>query len=715
MTPSTRSRHVDSRRSLRRIHKSYREDSTSDGGFSSEESEVYNARPSQSRRKPVASNSAVAPSVSQSQSSIKKRKSTDSQLPHSNARNVSKRGKRSAYEVHEKLETPIPTARIPSWHTLPYHVLVQVFRYASQPIATDTFYRTTSLQWLARTALVCKSFSEPALTVLYHSPLLSPPYRARGFLSRLRNQESVFNYQSKVRYLDVEAMETLYRKDKGHNPIDMGEMIAVTPQLRGIGIHLRRDFPSSYKSMHIMPRGKAMEVLQNILLALQQCNILLEEWKWNHATSDCIRKDQFSTMEKIHRSPPFQHLSKLSIVALSWLDAPARTAKSRGPEEMLGLAISALSDLKELHLILLPHLINPTLLPLLPKNLTTLEITECPIDSKMMASFLSTHGRCLRQLILNHNQSLNLSFLLQLAESCPVLELLTMDLSYYNAHYTFSDFEPKFDSLLERGETPSWPASLQRLELLYLRKWDNDIADNFFSSLIRAARHLKDLRHLNIKANLSESGWRERISFRNTWIARFQKVFLRVSPPPNPQLKSIGAYKAFKAQQAKSARSNQSDSTLKKHLSHVETSVTNMEETDMTGAMSSSDEPLVWRRRSSRLKRPGDDLHTSSASRPRLRHRPHKRRTKASDDESSEDSALDDEATVDHSGHEVESSDSDDELFIQGMCDTVRVSIDNLRPMEEQLAESDFLDEEISGDEDWNGDDDMFGNDGYAW
>ena len=53
---------------------------------------------------------------------------------------------------------------------------------------------------------------------------------------------------------------------------------------------------------------------------------------------------------------------------------------------------------------------------------------------------------------------------------------------------------------------------------------------------------------------------------------------------------------------------------------------------------------------------------------------------------------------------------------VQGLCDVVRVLFDNLRPTEEQLHESDFLDQELSGDEDWNGDsDDMYGEDGYAW
>ena len=49
------------------------------------------------------------------------------------------------------------------------------------------------------------------------------------------------------------------------------------------------------------------------------------------------------------------------------------------------------------------------------------------------------------------------------------------------------------------------------------------------------------------------------------------------------------------------------------------------------------------------------------------------------------------------------------------MCDIVDIHIDNLRPMERQFNEADFMDEEESGDEDWNGDDDDVGPGGYAW
>lgn len=39
--------------------------------------------------------------------------------------------------------------------------------------------------------------------------------------------------------------------------------------------------------------------------------------------------------------------------------------------------------------------------------------------------------------------------------------------------------------------------------------------------------------------------------------------------------------------------------------------------------------------------------------------------------------------------------------MIQGLCETVDVSIDNQRPSEMQFNEDDFMDSEISGDEDW--------------
>jgi hypothetical protein len=53
-------------------------------------------------------------------------------------------------------------------------------------------------------------------------------------------------------------------------------------------------------------------------------------------------------------------------------------------------------------------------------------------------------------------------------------------------------------------------------------------------------------------------------------------------------------------------------------------------------------------------------------------------------------------------------------MVIQGMCDVVKIQIDNLRPMEEIMVEDDFIDEEAPGDGDWNGDD-VDEGDGLAW
>lgn len=53
--------------------------------------------------------------------------------------------------------------------------------------------------------------------------------------------------------------------------------------------------------------------------------------------------------------------------------------------------------------------------------------------------------------------------------------------------------------------------------------------------------------------------------------------------------------------------------------------------------------------------------------------------------------------------------------YVQGLCDVVTFTIDNLRPTENQYSEGDFLDSEQSGDEDWEGEDWEPDNDRHAW
>lgn len=75
---------------------------------------------------------------------------------------------------------------------------------------------------------------------------------------------------------------------------------------------------------------------------------------------------------------------------------------------------------------------NDKLLPLLPSALHILEIVNCSeFEAHDMAGFLISKGGHLRELILNHNQSLSLSFLPSLGLACPRLEVLRMNLHYY--------------------------------------------------------------------------------------------------------------------------------------------------------------------------------------------------------------------------------------------------------------------------------------------
>ncbi|MCJ1465342.1 hypothetical protein MMC07_003960 [Pseudocyphellaria aurata] len=635
------------------------------------------------------------------------------------------------------------TDNVPPWQSLPYHILTQIFLYASPRLGTKDFFPNTSVLWFLECARLCRSFAEPALSALYYSPPLRPPTRARGLIRSLTSQteHSTFNYRSKVKYLDVEADINLWRKYKGQDPISLEELIRLTPQLRGLRIHVAAYDLTRKHGIFAYSNPKAI-YQKSILTALQTQRIALREWIWNAETA--VRH----SLREIHSTSTFQSLRTLVFNNFG----PAVST-----EDELAYAIKALPHLKGL-VFRLSHIVNQKLLPLLPHRLESLEIVDCSsLTSRMLSQFLTTHGQELLQLILDHNQALNLSFLTDFAAACPKIQNLKMNLRFYNSHVTFHDLDPKFDALLEEDETPTWPASLADLDLLHLRKWNLDVAECFFSSLVDSANALTKLRRLNIKASLDESGWRDRVNFRDKWTSRLEQVFLRVSEPPSPHLKSMAAFKAYKHQllaQNYSVDNHKLGAEPKTErpslrvvpkrgskFSHVEIRENMPKKT--THNQSDNDAPLVEIRRSRRLKQQDmskctrrakcqrgsdesssgesgeddDDEYMSPKVSSSLHRRRHRRRKKGSDESSSsEDSALDDDAT----GQEPPDvnnrfASKQDGFHIQGLCDVVNVLFDNLRPTEEQLNESDFLDDERSGDEDWNGNDDDMGEDGYAW
>ena len=694
-------------------HVSYREDS-SDTGESTNDS-------SSSDDNAAAISSSPALRKTTSTTGTRKRKT-----PKSCMQPVASLKKRKTDNDHNPVKcvedgsTPIQTTgKAMPWATLPYQILATIFDHASRPLVSDTFEARPSIGWLLDVSLLCKAFAEPALSALYYSPPLNPPYRAYALVEHLASQgdHSTYNYRAKVKYLDVEAQHTLMHKFAGRDPIDLGYLVSLAPQLRGISIHLLSDNPKFRRAM--MGRAVTGKIVYepSLFKALEDRHIVLRQWIWNQSLGS--HSHRLINLKEPHAILPFRTLRDISFVNYQGSTA----AKPSRREELLAEAINLLPNLTSLHFRMSP-IVNSHLMPRLPNSLQKLEIVDCKtLTSPSLSFYLSTSGASLRQLILDHNQSLNLSFMTTLGTDCPLLEVLQMDLRYYNTFLTVRDSEPKYHSLFGKHETVLWPASLQRLELFHLRKWNLGQAEIFFSTLVGAARSLSQLRQLRIKASLEESGWRERVAFRDKWTKNLQLVFQRKSAPPDPHLYSMSAYQAFRKQQSQ-ARYRLS------RLDRVDIPRSNgkpfenIKDSSSTGlpnevhSESDSDVPLSNVRRSTRVKAYQDPKTTLSSStsisvsKPRRRRRKRQRGSNAS---SSEDSALEDEnLSPTQSSAGVQNIEG--LYYVQGMCDVVDVLIDNLRPTEEHLNENDFLDNEVSGDESWNGeDDDMDGGGGYAW
>ncbi|KAL8678857.1 MAG: hypothetical protein Q9186_004840 [Xanthomendoza sp. 1 TL-2023] len=597
--------------------------------------------------------------------------------------------------------------KVPPWQTLPYEILLEIFQYAAYPLATGLFIpNNSSIKWLLRSALLCKGFAEPALSALYYSPPLYPPSRAHKLLASLADQldTSFLNYRAKVKYLDFEAVRVLTFKHEGRPPLQLAELVAMTPQICGIRMHLSSDLPSSKSYALCHPRRNTC-YQSSLFPALNDNNIRLSEWLWN-ANLGAGSHSGDDNRKEIHRMRAFQTLERLFFLNSNHKDDIERFAS----------AASILPNLKDLTLKNV-EIEEHQHLELLPSNLESLAIINCQsVKSSVLAPFLRSHGGNLRRVVLNHNNSLDLAFLPHLATSCPKLEFLQMDLRYHSSYIAFRDSEPTFKLLLSHDMIPSWPRTLQRLELFHLRKWDTTAASNFFSSLVDSAADLPNLRHIDIKASIGESNWRDRISFRNRWTSRMEKVFKRVPAPPDPRLNSITMFMKHKKdfRNPSITGTKLGPVTVKMDKGEIFSHIGVQPLDGTTNPPSDSDTPLASRLRSTQLNHPPSVPHIPRPSRKR---RKRKRATEA-DSSTEEDSALED-LNIDEPSRPPADDEDDKDMYIQGMCDVVRVAIDNLRPTEEQLGESDFLDEEISGDEDWVEDDDVRGGggggDGYAW
>jgi hypothetical protein len=607
-----------------------------------------------------------------------------------------KRALGAPLKANETSQEAPSTARIPTdghkpaWASLPYHVLLQVFVYAAHPLRDENMKPTASIPWLVQVACMCSTFTKPALTALYRNPpifamkqkrkdlvhhLISPPVEAHD------------DYRVMVKRLELDATQMSALTEPAHSVADLGNLVCSLTTLREIDIFDPFDRPP-YRGR--LRRLRRWVYPPELFETLRQSELRLRSWRWNSTFCD----NGPLWLKSIHGDAAFQTLRELTLTKFhpdeirddsdEREDAPAQPTT----EELIASALVALPSLRILSFETC-GIVGGRLLPLLPANLVSLSIINCgELLSDALQAFLATHGAQLEELVLNHNQSLDLSFLVDLKTSCPKLEVLRMDTTYYSSLEMSADNEPLYETLLGELEKPTWPTTLQVLDMEYLRNWNSAAATNFFSSLIEAADELPSLREITIIA-MVDTGWRERAEFRRKWTDQFRKVFARAWKPPSAHLASLKAYREWKTRISEPDVETEKNDSLIEGIPELVGAAKISDRTSESG----TDLPLLPSRKQKQDEKWGSK---------RLRSR-------------SKVATNYDESSADESVAEAEAPGEEDELHVQGRCHSVVFRIDNLRPREEIYGEADFLDAEPSGDEEWNGNDNQDDEGGYAW
>lgn len=632
-------------RSAAGTHRSYREESTdaeSLPGIESESEVTPSADATSSTQPPLDQvPPATAPTHARPRRAAAAPRQQAKRPRRQAARKSGQRSQKKKKTVHTE-EIPIDPGAIPPWQTLPYQVLFDIFLRASHPLIDPVkLTRNPSVKWLVDVAVLCRAFQEPALAALYHCPPLLPAHKSHELLDLLaKPQDSLLmNYVAKVKELHVEVERLMLYKSGPLGYFDLTKLVSNTPRVQALRLYHRDDFTVGIPPWNIVESKWGYP--DSLFSALNEHGVYLRSWDWNARFLNTA--DLIPLMLEKHGSPSFQGLKELRLLHIGDPDRDDTSTK----ETALATAIQALPEIERLEL-LESTLVSSTFLPQLPATLRCIRLCNCDrVFSEHLKFFLKSHGQNLRELALENNRHLNMSFITDLAQFCPNLVKFKMDIQIHDTS-SYRDTEPHFSEILSESEIPTWPETLQEVDLIQLRRWTASTAEMFFRSLIDAAPRLRHLRRLNISAILSNSGWRDRATLRERWINQLEKVFLRHSPQPDPNMRSLRKR------------------PLQPGLSAIQGPA------DDLGRPSTA----------------GSDPSTSSK-----RHSERLATRKVSEaQESTEPTAPGSSAEVD--GRNV-----------QGMCDVVMVRIDNLRPSDTQFQEADFLDEEASGDDDWNGDD----------
>ncbi|RSL61610.1 hypothetical protein CEP54_006154 [Fusarium duplospermum] len=608
----------------------------------------------------------------------------------------------------------IPQGVIPNWRDpqIPYGAWVDIFYWAAVSGGHDTL----DVNWLISTATTCKAFSEAALTAIYRCPPLLTSGKARRFAALLELPPSGtrFNYRAKVEslYVDVQVVPQAL----------LPQMIHVLPRLAEVILFTQSDQPP-YRELDRTVRWQySPEILHSFRPSSDQVDpvhaeeksfyTVLKSWEW----SGSLLGGPVTTAKDIslvHQEPSFAHLTKLSFTNFQ-VPSLYKPRPKPGDEErelelynedgaMIDSIAEAISQLKSLsHLVFESSTVmNERLLPLLPKDLVHLGLINCwEVKSEEFASFLHSHGRHLRSLNLSHNQSLDLAFLTTLADACPHLEELYMNLSYFRHHDSLSlvnnDADPLYDQALLPHQIPQWPSSLRVIDFEHIRHWSVETAEMFLQSLIDSAGSLPNLRHVAVKTMLNIP-WKARATMRHEWRRKLDKVFLRRFEPP------------------------------KKHYSLRQTEEEKEEVVEKkTKPKRLSDGPS---RRSTRLAAQASDSDSRHSSNSKGLRSLHGRPTYAEPETDENEFESDSEEEQGAEGSPVSSqTENEDEradskeplppktLVIQGLCTSVSIVFDNQKPTEMQYGMEDFMDEDrAESDDEWDGDQEDDDDPVFVW
>jgi hypothetical protein len=554
-----------------------------------------------------------------------------------------------------------------------------------------------------RAARTCRAFALPALEAYYYTPYPVNHHQPHYLLDLLQmpKEKTYIDYKVKVKRLEIDVRRVAYSAT-GRDRLNLSSLVRLMPRLQHLEILDPVDSPPYRQAQY-----QKWKYPTDLFQALDEGGARLKTWRWNRSMIPDTNEDNdiYTFMEIAHTSKVFEGLERLIVCGFNATESTMQHVPTEEndakPAPRLAALISQLPHLKDLTFVSC-DIVMEDFLDHIPKNLQRLELSNClELTSGMLQTFFADGGSQLSEVVLNHNSAVDLRFLPQLKMLCPKLETLKMDLTYYSERYNYNDAWAMYEHLLTEEDLPTWPSTLRHLELVNLQKIDKEAAQNVFRSLVDNAKDLPDLRHLVIQAHINIP-WRDRAQFRDQWIDRLNKVYLRKRDDPPPFFGSLKQYRLYQKAVAEGRSvsgpadldSDEEPSSTRRRLSHVR----------ITPRKPPPDVPLYADTGSSQEK-PKDSPRPAARRSGRLAERTESQNasTAAEDESSSEE---DEESAGEWSNQT--------EAFIQGLCRVVDIRIDNQRPRENQYTEANFLDSEPSGDEDWHSGAEL-SDDGYAW